>query len=317
MMRGHMKKLKKYGLFLLMAFSHNVLATEGGVGRPITGMQILPLGGILPTNEGGIFSLSSVYYDGEIKNSRRSVLDNKVVSGLGYKISYTLISGVYVWSASNKFSFASALGIPVQYTDINAYVTSSQLQQSLNDSSSNIADITFSPIMIDYHISENSHFLFNTQIYAPTGAYDETRLANAGQNTWTFAPGMTFTTLNPETGLELTGAAAMEFYTRNQATNYRNGAIFRIDALALQRFGNGWGTGISLGWIQQVQDDSGKIADYLDGYRGRSTGIGPLFSYETKIDNVQLSTSMKWIHEFNVNNRPEGDGGQVSLTVQF
>jgi len=312
-----MIKFKKCGLFLLLAFSHTVLATEGGIGRPITGMQIVPLGGILPTNEGGIFSLSSVYYDGEIQNSRKSVLDNKIVGGLGYNISYTLISGVYVWSASNKFSLASAFGVPFQYTDINAYVTSAQLQRSLNDSSTKIADITFSPLMVDYHISDNSHLLFNTQIYAPTGAYDETRLANAGQNTWTFIPGVALTTLNPETGLELSGAVAMEFYTRNQATNYRNGAIFRIDALALQRFGNGWGAGISLGWIQQVQDDSGKIADSLDGYRGRSTGIGPLISYETKVDNVQLSTSMKWVHEFNVNNRPEGDGGQVSLTVQF
>ncbi|WP_273960999.1 SphA family protein [Enterobacter kobei] len=312
-----MNKFKKCGLFLLLTFSHAVLATEGGIGRPITGMQIVPLGGMLPTNEGVIFSFSSVYYDGEIQNSRKSVLDNKVVGGLGYNISYTLLSGVYIWSASTKYSFASALGIPVQYTDINAYVTSSQLQRSLNDSSTNISDITFSPLMVDYHISENNHLLFNTQIYAPTGAYDENRFANAGQNTWTFVPSMAFTTLDYETGLELTGAVAMEFYTRNNATNYRNGAIFRIDALALQRFGNGWGAGISLGWIQQVQDDSGKIANYLDGYRGRSTGIGPLLSYETKIDNIQLSTSMKWIHEFNVNNRPEGDGGQASLTVQF
>lgn len=34
--------------------TQQVLATEGGIGRPITGMQVQPLNGLLPVEEGGV-----------------------------------------------------------------------------------------------------------------------------------------------------------------------------------------------------------------------------------------------------------------------
>ena len=47
-------------------------ATEGGVGRPITGMQIAPYSGIVPPTSDWIVSVTSIYYEGSLGVSKAS-----------------------------------------------------------------------------------------------------------------------------------------------------------------------------------------------------------------------------------------------------
>ena len=305
----------------LLLASASAFATEGGLGRPITGMQILPLSGILPTEKGLTLSFSSVFYEGSLKGNREVPISGRTVSGgLDYHISYNVLNAVYVWGEQGRWTYGSAVGLPFQYTDIKASLNGPRRSFSGQDTSTNMADMTFSPLMADYHFSQLSHVLFNLQIYAPTGSYDKNQLANAGQNTWTFIPSVAYTTIFPESNIELSAVGAVEFYTRNDDTDYQNGTLVRVDALALKRFGqvgDGWGLGVNVGWIQQVEDDSGPTADRLDGFRGRAFGVGPILSYEKKVGSTHLVTSLRWVHEFDTDNRPEGDSAQLNVTAQF
>jgi hypothetical protein len=61
-------------------------------------------------------------------------------------------------------------------------------------------------------------------------------------------------------------------------------------------------------WIQQVTDDQGTLVDRLNGFVGRSFGIGPIVTYSTKLGKSHLDFNVRWIHDFDVRNAVEGDG---------
>jgi hypothetical protein len=127
-----------------------------------------------------------------------------------------------------------------------------------------------------YHLTKTDHIALSVQMYAPTGAYSTSRLANAGQNTWTFIPTVTYTKLLPEHNVELSANYGVEFYTTNNETHYHNAPISVLDLLALKRFTGGWGVGVVGGWIQQLGDDTGGLADVTGGSSGHALGIGPM-----------------------------------------
>jgi len=304
---------------LLSAFCiQNALAVEGGIGRPITGMQVQPLNGLLPTEEGGVLTLSSIYYDGNFERSRNVPIAGELTGGLDYGVSYNMLNGVFVWNTNEKWSLATTVGIPVQHTKIDAYLNNFNRE----DSSTKIGDAMFSPLMVNYHLNPIMHALFGISIYAPTGSYDASKLSNAGQNTWTFVPNLAFTTILPKMNAEITTNMAYEFYTKNDATDYTNGDIFRLDVLGLKRFGelggDGLGLGAVFGWIEQTTDDKGQLAERLNGFQGRSLGAGPILTYDKKLSKTSgISASLRGIYEFDVKNRPEGEAYQFSINYQY
>jgi hypothetical protein len=312
--------LKKVLLSLLCTALYNQtsFAVEGGVGRPITGMQVQPLNGLLPIEEGGVLTLSSIYYDANFERSRQVPIVGLITGGLDYDISYNFLNSIFVWKTSEKWSLATTVGVPVQYTKIGANLNNFHYQES----STKIGDIMLSPLMINYHLNPIMHALFGVSIYMPTGSYDVNKLTNAGQNTWTFVPNLAFTTILPKMNAELTTNIAYEFYTKNDATDYTNGDIFRLDVLGLKRFGelggNGLGLGAVFGWIEQTTDDKGQLADRLNGFQGQSLGAGPLITYDKKLSKTAaISASLRGIYEFDVKNRPEGQAYQLSINFQY
>lgn len=305
-------------ILILASCSQYALATEGGIGRPITGMQVQPLNGLLPVKEGGILTLSSIYYQGNFESSRNAPIAGNVTAGLDYDISYNLLNGIFVWDTNEKYSLATSVGVPVQYTSINTYIN----ERDRTDSSTKIGDVVFSPLMVNYHFNPIMHAVFGVSIYAPTGSYDENSMANAGQNTWTFVPNIAFTTILPKLNGEITTNIAYEIYTENDKTNYTNGDIFRFDLLGLKRFGelggDGVGVGAVFGLIEQTTDDDSRLADRLDGFKGRSLGAGPIITYDKKLSKTTaISSSLRGIYEFDVKNRPEGGALQFNLNYQY
>lgn len=311
------KKVWLSALFTALC-AQQVLATEGGIGRPITGMQVQPLNGLLPVEEGGVLTLSSIYYDGNFERSRNVPIAGKVTGGLDYEVSYNMLNGVFVWNTNEKWSLATTVGIPVQYTKIDAYLNNFNREES----STKIGDAMFSPLMVNYHLNPIMHALFGVSIYAPTGSYDADKLSNAGQNTWTFVPNVAFTTILPKMNAEITTNMAYEIYSKNDKTDYTNGDIFRFDLLGLKRFGelggDGMGVGAVFGLIEQTTKDEGALADRLNGFKGRSLGAGPIFTYDKKLSKTSgISASLRGIYEFDVKNRPEGEAYQFSLNYQY
>lgn len=309
----------KYICFTAFLMStQSLYAAEGGLGRSITGMQVVPLNGILPLEEGGVLSLSSIYYEGDIERSKQIPIVGNLVSGIDYQLSYNLLNGVFVWKTSPKWSLATSVGVPVQYTNIEVSLNQFEKQQS----STKIGDVMFSPLLVNYHLNPIMHAMFGVNIYAPTGSYEQGNLSNPGLNVWTFVPNVATTVILPKMNVELTTTAAYEIYSRNKDTNYQNGDIFRMDFLGLKRFGetgsgNGLGVGVNAGWIEQVNDDEGPLAKRLDGFKGRSLGAGPIVTYEKKYKDFSLSGSLRGVYEFDVKNRPEGEAYQLSVSLQY
>ncbi|AMO21783.1 transporter [Ramlibacter solisilvae] len=303
-------------MLLTFSFAPLALATEGGGGRPITGQQIAEGAGVVPPEPGFVVTLASIYYDGELKAGKQVPLIGAVSSGMDSRVSYNLANLTYVWNTGpGRWNFASGIGLPLQYTDIRASLTTPRAGIGTSDSSTQLSDLYLMPISAGYHISKTEHFSLSLPIYAPTGAYDVNRLANAGQNTWTFMPSVGYTRLGEAS--EFSALAAFEFYTPNHATDYHSGVLFRLDALWTTKVAAAWQLGVAGGWIEQVTDDKGATADRLDGFRGRSIGLGPIANWTGKLWNMPGTFSVRWVPEFEARNRPKGNGVQASLNLSL
>jgi hypothetical protein len=232
------------------------------------------------------------------------------------KVSYTMADFTHVWdTGKGRWNYASAIGVPVQYTDVTASITGPRGRTlGTEDKATQFADMLVTPIAAGYHFDEVNHISFSLPIYVPTGAYNVNRLANAGQNTYTFMPTVAFTHLDGKGG-EFTLEGGLEFYTENDETDYQNGDLFTLDALWTHGFGNGWAAGLAAGYIQQINDDSGSGAS--SGFRGRSVGAGPVIGWSGKFADAQANFSLRWVPEFDTKNRPEGNGIAANMTLAF
>jgi len=83
----------------------------------------------------------------------------------------------------------------------------------------------------------------------------------------------------------------------------------------MKRFPSGWGLGAVGGWIYQLEDDTGPIADQLNGFKGHSLGVGPMVNYLKKWQGGQAEFSFRWLHEFDVTNRLKGNPAMLSATI--
>lgn len=305
-------------LVALLTGSPAVLATEGSVGRPITGQIVYSNAGIIPPEPGWVMSMTSIYYDGELSSKKAAPIRGEVGAGLKMKVSYTMTNITRIWdTGKGPWNFASAVGLPLQYTDAEAKFTGPRGRSvGETDYGTQFADALITPIAAGYHFSATDHIALSLPIYVPTGAYDKDRLANAGQNTYTFMPTLAYTHLLGNGG-ELSLLGAFEFYTKNDATDYQNGSIVRLDGLWTYGLGSGWAAGVVGGVIKQMTDDDGPTADQLNGFRGHSAGVGPYLGWSGKFADAQASVNARWVPEFDSVNRPEGDGISVNLTLAF
>jgi hypothetical protein len=295
-------------------------ATEGALGRSITGMQITAYAGVIPPEPGFQWSLSYIGYDGKIRGSRAAPIAGRVSLGLEADVSLVAATGVYIWpTKTGRWNFASMLTVPYIDADVTAGLQGPLGNQiRVQDSASNLFDLYFAPFIAGYHISEVEHVSMGLYVYAPTAKYNPDNLANPGLNVWTLSPSVGYTHLFQKGTLEFSVLGAFDWYSRNGDTDYKNGLVLRGDALLVKRTPGGWGFGAAAGWIQQVQDDDSELADRLDGFKGRSFGIGPVLSYGKKWSGGEhVDVSFRYVSEFSVRNRFEGDPWSVTISAGF
>jgi hypothetical protein len=295
-------------------------AVEGGLGRSITGMQITSYVGVIPPDPGMQWSLSYVNYSGKIGGSRAAPVAGRVSLGLEADVSLVAATGVYVWPTNTgRWNFASMLTAPYIDADITASLQGPLGNQvRTEDSASNWFDVYFAPVIAGFHINEVQHLSFGLYVYAPTAKYTPGKLANPGLNVWTVSPAAGYTHLFQKGTLEFSVLGGMDWYSRNDVTDYKNGLHLRADALLVKRIPSGWGFGAAGGWIQQVQDDDSDLADQLNGFKGRSFGLGPVLTYGKKWSGGEhVDVSFRYLSEFSVRNRFEGDPWSVSISAGF
>ncbi|WP_341248516.1 transporter [Cupriavidus pauculus] len=298
-------------------------ATEGALGRPVAGTSVSANAGVVPDQPVWIANFQEIYLDGSIGGSRPVPVGGRTTAGIDGKLSLTLATMMKVWDTGpGAWNFASAFTLPYIWTTArtNLVVTGpagGSFSRGNSDRSSNLYDLYFSPIIAGYHFSKTSHMSLSFNIWAPTGQYDKNSLSNPGLNVWTFVPQVAFTHLMPAYGLEFNAVGALQFYTRNNDTNYHNAPLFTLDVMGVKKFGH-LGAGIVMGTVQQLGDDSGPTADRLNGFRGRDFSIGPIVTYDTKLGHHPLSMSLRWVPTVASKNRLDSTATvQATATLVF
>lgn len=162
--------------------------------------------------------------------------------------------------------------------------------------------------------SGNWHWNVGVLVNVPVGQWETGQLANIGFNRWAFDFTSAVTWLDPKTGFELSGAAGVTFNSENHDTDYKSGTDFHLEFAAIQHFSKQFAVGLVGYHYQQLTGDSGAGA-VLGDFKGRVTALGPTITYDFMVGQVPVMTSLKWMHEFNVENRLKGDMGMLTLTV--
>jgi hypothetical protein len=309
--------LSAFSLVVSVSFGHPALAVEGGLGRPISGMQIAPFAGVIPPEPGLAVATGETYYTGSIGGGLNVPIAGLLVANVDVKASFTPIELLYIWPTPTKtWNFASVVTFPLAWVECEANLSLGSHAVRKKDSIFGLYDLAFTPIIASHHFSETDHLAFTFTFWAPTGSYEKGKLANLSLNDWTFIPGVAYTKIIPEANVELTGMWDMDFYTDDPATRYDSGIQSDLEALAIKRFKNGFGIGFVESWIQQLTDDSGAPAQ-LNGFVGRAFGIGPIVTYSTKIGKSHLDFNARWIHDFYVRKAVEGNGFSLNASLKF
>ncbi|WP_043288915.1 SphA family protein [Paraburkholderia oxyphila] len=308
------------GLAAALAFGPRVAgATEGALGRPVAGTSVLSVIGIVPPDPMTIVSLQQVYLDGSISADRSVPIAGKASLGAEGKLALTLATVERVWGGIGGWDFASAITLPYVWEEVTGTFSAGRVSSSTSDRVSNLYDMYFTPIVAGYHFSQTDHIALSFNFWAPTGQYNPHDLANASLNNWTFVPQVAYTKLVPKYGLEFDAVLGLQFYTRNSATDYQNAPLLTLDVMGLKKFANGLGVGLVMGTVQQLGNDTGPTADKLDGFVGRDFAMGPIITYDTKINGKHpLSASLRWVPTIASTNRLKSTATvQATATMAF
>jgi hypothetical protein len=295
------------------------LATEGALGRPISGSGVSPNIGIVPPEPAWIINLNQIHFDGSIGGSKRVPVAGQVGAGIDAKLDFTMATLMKVWETkTGSWNFASSFTLPYLAADAESQFDIGRFSGQKKQSAEGLFDLYFSPLIAGYHFSQTEHIAISLNIWAPTGDYDPDRLANTGLNNWTFVPQVAYTRIFAQSGLQLDAVTALQFYTRNDDTGYRNAPLFTLDVMGRKVWSNGFGAGMVVGTVQQLGDDHGAIADRLDGFRGRDWGAGPILTYDTRLGTSSLSLGLRWIPTVSGEKRLESDDTVMgSATLVF
>ena len=302
----------------LAAFAPHARATEGGLGRSVTGVNALSYAAIVPPETGWVWQFGAVYDDGTIGGSKPVPIGGAAVLDVHAYMTLPSVTALYVWdTGAGAWNYASAFSVPYNLSSVNAQVSIGSVSARQHDSVTDFFDLAFIPIIASHHFSQTEHMALSLQVFAPTADFEVGKLANAGLGIWTFSPTVSFTKIFAPANVEFTTVAAVDFSSKHDDTDYKNAPVFRLDGLLIKRFGNGWGIGAAGGWIEQIGDDDGALADRLNGFKGHALGAGPVVSWGTKWEGGSLELQLRYIKEFDVENRIKGEPVMLTASLQL
>jgi hypothetical protein len=215
-----------------------------------------------------------------------------------------------------------AVAVPYVWMDIKAGGTIDaggvSHAATREDKANGIGDIEIIPLMLGW---TNGDFKYGAlcAVYAPTGEYDKSQLANAGLGYWTFNPEITFSWLSSKIGTEVSVFAGVDFNTKNTDADYQSGDLFHIDATVAQHlplFGGFAGVGANGFYNKQITGDSGSGAR-LGSFEVETYGVGPVLSYAHKLGTHDLVFEAKWLPQLHSDNTTKGDFVWVKLALIF
>jgi hypothetical protein len=306
--RNKLKAFRKWFIVLMLAtvllspvaLTGTALATEGGGGAYPNGAEDFMAGALPPP--GMYFKNYLTYYTAKKFKDNDG---NDLISDFNLKVTADVFRFIYVTNYKILgANWAIHAFIPVAYEDVEL--------GGRSDNRFGLGDIIVNPIILGWH-SKNFHVTTGLDIYIPTGAYDEDRLANLGRNYWTFEPVLAMTYLS-DGGFEISAKFMYDFNTKNGDTEYQSGQEFHTDYTIGYHLNKQWAMGIGGYYYDQTTNDKldGNVLGN-GGFEGRVFAVGPVVQYGYK----NMSFTLKWQPELEARNKPEGDKFWFNLVYAF
>jgi hypothetical protein len=301
------------------------MCEEGGSGHYLPGSMASFMDGVPPA-ETFIVRLNVLNYEGSI--DAKQPLPIAGLSAVGVDASSWGYGLTALWrpplDLGERWSYAMSATLPLVEMKVSATLDvplpgSGSRGVRRSDSLSGLGDLVLMPVMFNYKV--NADFNVNARLaaYAPTGDYEVGRLANTGKNFWTIEPTLALMYLGQQNGIEASLFMGVDFNQENPDTHYKSGTQFHLDGTLAQHFplSEGLaGIGVSSFYYEQITGDSGSGASFGD-FKAKTAGIGPVVSYARKLGGQDLMVELKWLHEYDTQNRLEGDTVFLKALIKF
>jgi hypothetical protein len=160
----------------------------------------------------------------------------------------------------------------------------------------------------------NFHYTLATLINVPIGQWELGNPVNVGFNRWVIDATGALTHLNPQTGVELSGAAGFTFNFENPNTDYKSGTEFHFESAAMLHLSQTFSIGVNGYALKQITGDSGSGAR-LGAFKGQVFAIGPALDYTFMVGQTPVATNVRYFYEFGVENRLQGHAGFLNAAI--
>jgi len=299
-------------LTLLSLQTFTTFAAEGGYSNYIPGTYGDFAMALAPVEEWTLRN-DTYLYDADTDQSVRSG-NLEVGANLQFLMNFTTLlykPGIEVFGAR----FASGIFVPYVSLDVDSSLSVGGMSASTSDGTTGLGDVALIPIAL-YWNKDNIHTSFTQIIVTPTGDYDINNPINNGLNYWSFDTNFAFTYFNPKTGYDLSFNIGHIYNTENDDTEYQTGRELHFDVSFNKFLSETFAVGLQGFYLKQITGDSGAGAQ-LGGFKAKAAGIGPAFLWATRIGEQDVSFIAKWLHEFDAENRLEGDHIFLSFSLDW
>ena len=292
-------------------------ATEGGASFYLPGLRG-PLAGVTPP-PGFYFSNDFYAYSGELSGGRRIQIGGAVLADVEIEarvdfLTASWITPLEVLGGHLGFGLTLPFGVPRVSSGI--LIEAPRLGRTSAFSQRDASFVLGDPVVSGF-VGWNAgkfHWQTGVSVNIPAGGYEEGELSNVAFNRWIGDIYGALTWLDPELGLDISGAVGFEINGENDATDYDSGNAVHFD-LAISKFlTKELSVGLLAGHYQQVSGDGGE-GNRIGPFKGRVTAVGATAAYDFTIAGTPVSTRIKVLREVDVDDRPEGTIGL--FTVAF
>jgi hypothetical protein len=204
--------------------------------------------------------------------------------------------------------------VPFGWMDVEATIAIGPLSGSREVSGWGLGDIV-PRAQLGWQHGDWAHTLW-LQAVTPTGRYSPTFAPNIGLNRPGIDTGLAVTYTHKPTELQFNAAAGVTFNFENTDTDYQTGTEFHFEWAIGREIHKGFMIGIAGYNYRQLTGDSGAGAT-LGDFKSQVDAIGAGLMYTTVIDKTPFIFNLRHYHEFNAENRWEGDLTMASGTIRF
>lgn len=290
-------------------------ATEGGASLFIPGAHG-PGAGIVPP-PGFYFANDFFAYSGELSGGRRVQIGGAVLADIKTEVRADFLTATWVTPfdiLGGRLAVGLSLPLGVPRVSAGILIEAPRLGRAFAFSQRDASFVLGDPLVASVigWDAGKFHWSVGATVNIPAGGYQEGELSNLAFNRWIGDVYAALTWLDPELGLDLSGAIGFEFNGENSATDYRSGNAFHLDVSISKHLTREFSVGLLAGYYDQMSEDGGE-GNRIGPFKGRVTAVGATAGYDFTVAGTPVSARIKVLREVEVENRAQGTIGLFSV----